>query len=125
MSPSLPHPPAPPTTSPSNSAPGAAPPNRTSIESPDGESATLTVFVPTEAKVTINGKFTKSTGSERRYVSYGLHPGQTYVYKIQAEIVRAGKAITDEQTVSLTAGVQRSVAFGFHVPSSERLATTE
>ncbi len=88
----------------SNGTPGAAPRNRTSIESPDGESALLTVLVPNEAKVTINGLLTKSTGSERRFASYGLRPGYTYKYKVKAEVVRDGKIVPEEQTVSLTAG---------------------
>ncbi len=100
-----------------------SPSNRTSIES-SGEGALLTVSVPNDAKVTINGVLTKSTGSQRRYLSYGLRPGTTYEYKVKAEVVRAGKVVTDEQTVPLTAGAQRSIAFGFQQPGIEGLATT-
>jgi len=96
-----------------------------SIEPPTADSGVLTVWVPNEAKVLINGLPTKSTGSTRCFVSYGLQPGHTYEYKVKAEVVREGKIITKKQTILLPAGAQRRVAFGFSTPSSEGLATTE
>ena len=116
--------PTPPTPPPSSGAPGAASPGHTSIEAPR-EGTFLTVLVPDDAKVTINGMLTKSSGSQRLYVSYGLRPGTSYAYQVKAEVVRGGKVVTDEQTVSLTAGTQRGIAFGFHQPSVEGLATTK
>jgi uncharacterized protein (TIGR03000 family) len=85
----------------------------------------LTVSVPHDAKVTINGMLTKSTGVTRRFISYGLRAGSTYNYSIKAEIIRDGKIVPQEQTVSLTAGGQRDVAFGFNNPGSEGLAASE
>ncbi len=79
----------------------------------------LTVWVPYEAKVTINGMLTKSTGSKRHFVSYGLRPGYTYNYEVKAEIVRDGKIYTESHTVSLTAGERNGVAFGFNIPNTE------
>ena len=107
--------------------PGAAPsalpnpgglnirPDGTSTEPTTGDSGILTVWVPNEAKVTINGMLTKSTGSKRHFVSYGLRPGYTYKYVVKAEVVREGKVVKDEQTISLTAGEQGGVAFGFNI----------
>ena len=89
----------------------------TSIEPTAGDSGILTVWVPNEAKVTINGLLTKSTGSKRHFVSYGLRPGYTYKYEVKAEVVREGKIVTEEQTVSLTAGEHGGVAFGFNIPA--------
>ncbi len=97
-------------------------PDRSSIEPTAGDSGILTVWVPSEAKVTINGMLTKSTGSKRHFVSYGLRPGYIYKYVVKAEVVREGKIVTDEKTVSLTAGEQGGVAFGFNV---EGLAAAE
>ncbi len=91
-------------------------PSRTSVEPGAGESGVLTVWVPYEAKVTINGVLTKSTGSKRHFVSYGLRPGYTYKYVVKAEVVREGKIQTEEQTISLTAGDRGGVAFGFNIP---------
>ena len=90
-----------------------------SMELKAGESGLLIVWVPYEAKVTINGLLTKSTGSKRRFVSYGLRPGYTYKYEVKAEIVRDGKIVEEKQTISLTAGEQGGVAFGFNQPSNE------
>ncbi len=102
------------------------PTHSTSIQSGD-ESGVLTVYVPYEAKVTINGLLTKSTGSKRHFVSYGLQPGYTYKYVVKAEVIREGKVVTDSQTVSLTAGGQNGVAFGFNNPPSntENVAASE
>jgi uncharacterized protein (TIGR03000 family) len=66
---------------------------------------------------------TKTTGSKRHFVSYGLRPGYTYKYVVKAEIVREGKIVTEEQTVAITAGDRSGVAFGFNIP--EGLAQTE
>ncbi len=101
-------------------------PNKTSFEPAAGESGILTIWVPYEAKVTINGMLTKSTGSKRHFVSYGLRPGYSYKYVVKAEVVREGKIVTEEQTVSISAGDHGGVAFGFNNPPSvEGLAQTE
>ena len=103
---------------------GILPGHSTYIEPTSADSGILTVWVPNDAKVTINGKLTKSTGSKRRFVSYGLRPGYTYEYKVKAEVVREGKLVNEEQTVSLTAGAQNGVAFGFN-NNTEGLAAAE
>jgi uncharacterized protein (TIGR03000 family) len=43
----------------------------------------LTVHVPSQAKVYVNGQETRSTGSQREYVSFGLEQGKTYPYSIK------------------------------------------
>lgn len=43
-------------------------------------------------------------------------PGYTYKYEVKAEIVRDGKVRDETQTVSLTAGEQNGLAFGFNYP---------
>jgi uncharacterized protein (TIGR03000 family) len=98
---------------------GIVTPDKTSLEATPADSGVLTVWVPIEAKVTINGMLTKSTGSKRSFVSYGLKPGYTYTYKVKAEIVREGKIITDEKMVSITAGDRGGAAFGFNIPAAE------
>ena len=105
--------------------PGMNPPNRTSIESPDGGSIMLTVWVPSDAKVTINGATTKSTGGERHFVSYGVRP------RLYLRVQDQGGDCSRRQDRSgradgfAHARQQRVVAFHFSVPSSERLAATE
>ncbi|MBN2023730.1 MAG: TIGR03000 domain-containing protein [Pirellulales bacterium] len=77
-------------------------------------SGLLTIWVPAKAKVFINGVETKSIGSRRRYVSYGLEPGLTYKYEVRAELVRDGRIAEETQTVYLMAGDSEGVAFGFN-----------
>ncbi len=87
-------------------------------------SGLLTIWVPAGAKVTINGIETKSMGSRRQYVSYGLKPGFTYKYVVRAQIVRNGKLAEETKTVHLTAGAREGVAFGFNPRPDEELAAS-
>jgi uncharacterized protein (TIGR03000 family) len=74
----------------------------------------LTVWVPFDAKVSVNGMETRSTGSQRQFISYGLKPGFSYKYVVKAQVIRNGQTQEDTQTVTLTAGQITSVAFGFN-----------
>jgi uncharacterized protein (TIGR03000 family) len=88
------------------------------------DSGLLTIYVPYDAEVRINGLLTRSQGSRREYVSYGLKPGYRYKYEVEAQIVRNGEVIRDTQTVVLTAGGMESVAFGFNrIPASDVAST--
>lgn len=100
-------------------------PNRTSIERTRSGLGVLTVQVPHDAKVTINGALTKSLGSVRQYSCDGLLPGRTYKFEVKAEIVREGKIVTETQMVSLTAGDRGRVAFSFDVRGTEGLAASK
>lgn len=92
---------------PSATAPQAQANNRQSI----GNSLKLTVNVPADAKVIVNGQQTTSTGEVRQYTSTGLQPGAVYRYQVRAEFTRDGKPVSEEQTVDFTAGQSRSIAF--------------
>ena len=95
---------------------------KTSATSTDN-SGILTVWVPFDAKVTINGLETRSTGSRREFVSYGLKPDLSYKYVVHAQVVRDGKLIEETRTVTLTAGQIEAVAFGFNTPPTEQVAS--
>jgi uncharacterized protein (TIGR03000 family) len=88
-------------------------------------SGVLTVWVPYDAKVTVNGRETKSAGSRRQFVSFGLQPGLTYKYVVKAEVVRNGQIVEDTRTVSLTAGRISAVAFGFTANQPEQVAAAQ
>lgn len=75
------------------------------------QTALLSVNVPAEAKIFINGNETTSTGSERQYISRGLNSGNRYDYEIRAEITRDGQTITETKNVSLAAGQQVNLSF--------------
>lgn len=100
-------------------------PSSTSIEPARGGLVVLTVSVPYDAKVTINGKPTKSTGNSRQFFCDGLLPGYTYTFEVKAEVVRNGKAVTEMQTVSPTAGEEGRVALRFNIPGIEGLAAAK
>ena len=88
------------------------------------ESGVLTVWVPYDAKVTVNGLETRSSGSRRQFISYGLKPGLGYKYVVRAEVVRNGQVQEDTRTVMLTAGQVTAVAFGFNT-TSQQVASAE
>ena len=71
--------------------------------------ATLTVLVPDDAKVTVNGLATRSTGSRRSFVTYGLKPGLSYQYFIRAQTVRNNQPHDETRSVILTAGQAATV----------------
>lgn len=109
------------------SPPTTPPPVKTSAMSFE-TSGVLTVWVPYDAKVTINGLVTKSTGSRRQFVSYGLKPGLSYKYVVKAELVRDGQTVEDSpptRTVNLTAGQITAVAFGFNLTPPEQVAASK
>jgi uncharacterized protein (TIGR03000 family) len=86
------------------------------------ESGILTVWVPYDAKVLINGKETKSVGSRRSFVSFGLKSGLSYKYDVKAVVVRNGQTQEDTRTVILTAGQITAVAFGFNTQAQQQVA---
>jgi uncharacterized protein (TIGR03000 family) len=92
--------------------PGAPVPGSKADVAPIG-SGQLTIVVPADAKVFINGHQTRSMGTHREYVSYGLEIGLTYRYEVRAEVVRNGKTVVDAREVFLSAGSQENLAFDF------------
>jgi uncharacterized protein (TIGR03000 family) len=113
--PKLPGPGTPPApvTPPAPESPFGAPlPGGTTSTPTLENSALLTVYVPEDANVTINGRATRSEGSKRQYVSYGLQPGLTYKYEVHATLLRDGQFVEDKKTIYLTAGKRGAVAFG-------------
>lgn len=101
--------PAPSPTTPA--PPPTLPPSTSAIRNGSG---LLTIWVPENAKVYVNGYETKSTGAQRRYVSHGLKDGLTYKYEVRAEVVRDGKTLEEVRTVYLTSGAREGVAFDFN-----------
>jgi uncharacterized protein (TIGR03000 family) len=87
---------------------------------PDSDAVQLTIDVPANAKVVINDLPTKSTGEHRHYVSKGIQPGSAYRYRVRAEFIRDGKAVTEEKTVSLTAG--KSALLNFNAAPDAQVA---
>jgi uncharacterized protein (TIGR03000 family) len=87
------------------------------------DSGVLKIWVPEDAQVFINGYQTTSTGNLRQYISHGLQAGLNYNYKVRAVIVRDGRTQEETQTVVLTAGAQKALAFSFDAKSAAGLAS--
>jgi uncharacterized protein (TIGR03000 family) len=131
--PGLEPPPTLPESKPSPEPPPAPMPPSKVLEPPPGSEPTtfrtrgtsglLTVFVPDDARVTVNGLPTRSKGARRQYVSHGLKPGFSYKYEIRAEVLRDGRVLSATRTVVLTAGDRREVAMNFSPGAAERLAS--
>ena len=96
-------------------------------QKPDN-SGVVTIYVPQDAKVFVNGKETSQTGSRRVFASFGLEKGYEYDYTITAVVVRDKERIEETKTVTLQAGDNRGVAFAFErlniVPDEDDLALT-
>ena len=82
---------------------------------------TLTLRVPSDAKVIINGLKTTARGTERVYMSYNLKPGFAYNYAVRIQLTRNGVLLEEVRTVRLTAGAGETLAVDFE-PHAERLA---
>ncbi len=88
------------------------------------DGALLTVNVPENARVLVNGITTRSTGSLRRYVSRNLTPGFDYSYEVQAEVMVDGKPMVQTKTVQLRAGQKAQLAFDMNTAPPVETALT-
>ena len=73
----------------------------------------LTLQVPAEAKVIINGLETTCRGTKRTYMSNNLKPGFAYNYEVRVQLTRNGRPIEKVRNVRLTAGAGEALAFDF------------
>jgi uncharacterized protein (TIGR03000 family) len=73
----------------------------------------LTVRVPADAKVYINGNLTQTAGTQRRYVSMGLEQGRRYTYEVRAVLQRDGQQLADTKSVQVGSGDTAVMSFGF------------
>lgn len=78
--------------------------------------AILSVNVPSEAQVYVNGRLTKTKGELRKYVSRHLKQNRQYEFNVKAILERDGKELTLQEDVSLRAGKNSFVSFDFERP---------
>jgi len=73
---------------------------------------TLTVHVPTDAKITLAGVPTKQTGEVREFATNKLAAGQTWSnYQVHVEVTRNGKTLSQDRTILLTGGRSQELNF--------------
>lgn len=93
-----------------NAAPAQSDAPATDVEAKvEGDSAILTVAVPEDAIVTVNGLPTKSSGPIRQFMSTGLESGFVYKYVVEVRYADSDKAET--RTVRLRAGAAERLVF--------------
>jgi uncharacterized protein (TIGR03000 family) len=82
----------------------------------------ISVNVPAETKIFVNGNSTRSTGTSRQYISRGLSAGRQYTYELRAELDVNGQTVSDTQVVQLTAGERTQVAFNLSQKAEQNAA---
>jgi uncharacterized protein (TIGR03000 family) len=80
-----------------------------SQESGDSKPAYVLVYVPSEARLTVDGTSTKQTGERRRFASPALPAGRKFVYKFKATWQENGKEVVREQEIRVEAGKEATV----------------
>jgi len=79
----------------------------------------LTIRVPNDARLYVNGLLTRTSGMSRTYVTKGLEPGSRYKYKVRAELNRDGEMIEETKIVYLEAGESESISLNLVDTRSE------
>jgi uncharacterized protein (TIGR03000 family) len=67
------------------------------------------VTLPADATLTVDGQRTRSTSSQRVFVSPPLQPGRSYTYTLQAQVVRDGQTLSVSREVPVRAGQRTAV----------------
>jgi uncharacterized protein (TIGR03000 family) len=83
----------------------------------------LTIHVPANAKVTLAGRETSSTGEVREFTTSKLAPGaewKDYTVHVVAHV--DGRDVTKDETITLTGGADRDLTFDFK--ASNPIAST-
>ncbi len=103
--------------SPGPTTPNIAPPatkpgaKNTNADNLPADTSRLSVHVPADAKIYINGKATSTPGTRRQFISRNLKPDLQYTYRVRAEVERDGKTLTETKIVDLRPGRAAEVAF--------------
>jgi uncharacterized protein (TIGR03000 family) len=80
----------------------------------------LTVHVPEDAEVQLEGRTANATGATRRFTTLDLPRGQQWdSYRVVATVHRDGQTVRQEKTLSMVGGESHELRFDF---DSERLA---
>jgi uncharacterized protein (TIGR03000 family) len=74
------------------------------VSAPAAAPATVVVRLPADARLTVDGEPTRSTGATRTFQSPPLGAGKAGQYVLRAEIVRDGRALGVRQRVQVRAG---------------------
>lgn len=95
----------------------------TSARSAADDEIHLSVGLPEDAIVYVNGNRTSSLGEIRHFVSRGVEAGSEYRFDVRAEVERNGQKIEEQQVVVLTAGQSKEITFPM-VDPQEKVITS-
>jgi uncharacterized protein (TIGR03000 family) len=79
------------------------------VSAPAATPATVVVRLPEDARLTIDGAATRSTGATRTFQSPPLQAGEGGQYVLRAEIVRDGRTLRLRKPVRVRAGTVSEV----------------
>lgn len=79
---------------------------------PQAAPARLTVELPADATLYVDGALVKGEGASRNFHTPDLPAGQTFYYELKAEVTVGGKTITEAKTVLVKAGEASAQSFG-------------
>jgi uncharacterized protein (TIGR02246 family) len=94
---------------------------RLAAQQPSAAAAAITVIVPPDAEVFIDGVPTKVKGASRLFVSPPLEVGTRFVYEIRARWRENGRTVDQTRQLSVTAGA--SARLDFLQPQEQRAET--
>jgi uncharacterized protein (TIGR03000 family) len=80
--------------------------------------ATIHLTVPADAEVFVDDRPTHSKGTERHFVSRGLHEDRSYAYRLRVAFTRNGEQVVENKLVPVKAGDTIELRFG----ATEQLA---
>jgi uncharacterized protein (TIGR03000 family) len=75
--------------------------------------ARVTVRLPADARLYVNGVACPLTSDTRSFVTPRLRPGQRYAYTLRAEVRREGRTVAETRRVNVAAGRRVRVNFDF------------
>jgi uncharacterized protein (TIGR03000 family) len=73
----------------------------------------VTVELPADARLFVNGVACPLTSERRSFLSPQLQPGQEYTYTLRAELQRNGRTLTRTRRVRVAADREVNVNFDF------------
>jgi uncharacterized protein (TIGR03000 family) len=74
-------------------------------------SALLTVILPADARLYVDGRLMKSVTEKRSIITPPLTPGQKYYYQVKAEVDRNGQTVSETVNVLLKPGEETETSF--------------
>jgi len=98
-------------------------PSATAAPEPD-TTAHLTVTVPADAQLWLQGVQTTSTGPVRQFISPPLTSGKRYTYEAKASWTENGHEVTQTRKVPVTAGAHVDVTFPVPPTTAAKASST-